>query len=118
MRPDVILKNFGSSPAVAFIADGRIGMFDDFPASEEVQFNISDKNGVSVVSQDNEFWVPSLFIALSFDEWIVVTQGRKKLVIFGRAHYDDIFGSPTRAHGCIGITRQLADLCRDRFTTM
>ncbi len=47
------------------------------------------------------------FLLHSSDEW-----RQKEARYFGRAHYDDIFGKPTRAHGCIGIIRQLCPLLR------
>jgi len=91
-RPDVVLQNYGSTPATAFIAEGRLQLFSNFPKTEDLQLNITDRNGVSVVSPGNELWVPSAFIALTLDEWLLVTSGKKKLVLFGRAHYEDIFG--------------------------
>ena len=105
MRPDVILRNFGPTPAVALIAESRIAVFSGFPADEQIQFVPTDRAGVSVVSPDNEFWVPTVFIVFNLDDWNVLTAGKQKLVLYGRAHYEDIFGSPIKAHGCIGTTR-------------
>jgi hypothetical protein len=92
LRPDVVLRNYGSTPAAAFIAGGHLQVFSDLPTTADLALNITDENGVSVVSPGNEFWVPSAFIALTFDEWRLITSGERKLVLFGRAHYDDIFG--------------------------
>jgi hypothetical protein len=33
-----------------------------------------------------------VFIVLSLDEWRVLTAGKQKLILFGRARYQDIFG--------------------------
>ncbi len=96
-RPDVILQNYGHSPATTFVAESRITVFGGFPKTEEIQFDLTDKNGVSVVTPASEFWVPSAFIALSLDEWLPVTRGEKKLVLFGRAQYEDIFGKPHKS---------------------
>jgi hypothetical protein len=67
-------------------------LLPDFPKTDQLQFNLTDKNGVSVVSPGNEFWVPSAFIALSLDDYLLMTKGERKLVLFGRAQYEDIFG--------------------------
>ena len=91
-RPDVVLQNYGPTPAAAFVVEVRLELFADLPTTDQLQFNVTDKNGVSVVSPGNEFWVPSAFIALGLDDWLLLTKGKRKLVLFGRAHYEDIFG--------------------------
>lgn len=97
VRADVVLQNYGPTPAVAFMAEGHLALFPDFPKTEELQFNLTDKNGVSVVSASNEFRLPTAFIALTLDQWSLVESGQKKLVLFGRAHYEDIFRKPHKS---------------------
>jgi hypothetical protein len=66
LRPDVILRNFGPTPTVGLIAECCIAVFQGFPTEEEVQFDPTDKAGVSVVSPNNEFWVPSCLSCLAW----------------------------------------------------
>ena len=87
----MVLKNYGPTPAMTLTAETSLQLFAGFPASEQVQPQPTDRNGVSVVSPGNEFWVPSAFIELNLDEWHLVTSGKMKLVLFGQAHYEDIF---------------------------
>lgn len=94
LRPDVVLRNFGPTPALALIAECRIAVFLGFPTAEEIHFEPTDNAGVSVVSPNNEFWVPTVSIAFTLNNWAVLTRGEKKLILFGRAHYNDIFGRP------------------------
>ncbi len=89
-RPDVVLKNYGATPATAFVAETRLELLPGFPNPEELHFQVTDQKGVSVVSPGNEFWL-STFICLSRHDWLLVTSGNKKLVLYGRAFYEDIF---------------------------
>jgi hypothetical protein len=74
------------------VAEARVQLFSGFPSADQIEFELTDKNGLNVVSPGNEYWVSSVLIDLSQREWTMVTSGKKKLVLFGRAHYDDIFG--------------------------
>jgi hypothetical protein len=91
LRPDVVLKNYGTTPATTFMAETRLQLFTALPTTEQIQFQVTDQNGLSVVSPGNDFWL-SASIRLSLDEWGLITSRKKKLVLFGRAQYEDIFG--------------------------
>ena len=95
-RPDVVLKNYGTTPATTFMAEARLQLFAGFPTTEQIQFQVTDQNGLSVVSPGNDFWV-STSIRLSLADWLLITSGKKKLVLFGRAQYEDIFGKPHKS---------------------
>jgi hypothetical protein len=96
-RPDVVLKNYGTTPATTFMAETSLQLLADFPTTEQLQFQVTDQNGLSVVSPGNEFWVMSTPIRISLDDWHLVTSGKIKLVLFGRAYYEDIFGKPHKS---------------------
>jgi len=88
---DVVLKNYGSTPATTFLAESRLQVRADLPTTEQLQFQVTDQNGLSVVSPGNSFRLGDS-INISIDDWNLVTSGKSRLVLFGRAHYDDIFG--------------------------
>ncbi len=74
------------------MAEGHLELLSDFPTTEELQFNVTDKNGVSVISPGNEFPLPTAYISLDLQQWSQVENGNRKLVLLGRGLYDDIFG--------------------------
>ena len=96
LRPDVVLKNYGTTPATTFMAETHVRLFDEFPATEQLDSQVTDQNGLSVISPGNDFWM-STSIRLSLADWVLVTRRKKKLVLFGRAQYSDIFGKPHRS---------------------
>ena len=50
-----------------------------------------------------------------FDEWTTLMQGKGKFLLYGEAHYQDIFGNPHAVRGCTFGTRQPGGLFRDHF---
>jgi hypothetical protein len=64
-RVDLVLQNYGSTPTVTFMAEGRLELLPDFPTTEKLQFNVTDKNGVSVISPGNEFPLPTAYLSRS-----------------------------------------------------
>jgi hypothetical protein len=95
-RPNVELKNYGSTPATTFMAETRVQLLDDFPTTEQIQFHVTDQNGLSIICPGNVFSL-SAELRLSLDEWNLVIDRQKKLVLFRRARYEDIFGQPHKS---------------------
>ena len=88
-RPDVKLKNYGSTPATCFMADCRLELFDRMPTMQELEIKLSQDQGYGVVSPGDISW-QSAKRTVTFDELGQMKAG-KKLVLYGRAQYNDIF---------------------------
>jgi hypothetical protein len=72
-------------------------VFDDFPTTAELQFTPANKS-VSVVSPGGDFWVvPTAIMRFKFNDWTALMQGKGKLLLYGEAHYQDIFGNTHRS---------------------
>jgi hypothetical protein len=94
---DVILRNFGQTPASSLTAECRMLVVNDLPTTAELQFTPSNKS-VSVLSPGSDFWVvPTAIMRFKFNEWPAITEGKRKLLLYGEAHYQDIFGNAHRS---------------------
>lgn len=89
---DVILHNFGQTPASSLTVACRMQICDEFPTEVELQL-APVKISSGVLSPGGEFWVvPTPVMRFKFDEWNAVTQGKSKFLLYGEANYRDIFG--------------------------
>lgn len=94
---DVILRNFGQTPASSLTVACRMQVCDDFPTDAELKLTPANAS-ISVVSPGDEFWVvPTPAMRFKFDEWTTLMQGKGRFLLYGEAHYQDIFGNPHRS---------------------
>lgn len=94
---DVILHNFGQTPASSLTVACRMQVCDDFPSEAELQLTPA-KTSIGVLSPGAEFWVvPTPFMRFKFEQWNALMQGKGKFLLHGEAHYQDIFGNSHRS---------------------
>jgi hypothetical protein len=83
---DVILRNFGQTPASLPRAECHMQVIGDFPTTTELHLTPSNKS-VSVLSPGGDFWVvPTAIMRSKLADRAALMQGKGKLLLFCNAY--------------------------------